>query len=97
MSKPVNTHMFRGERWWIESDQSLPSGQFGECVWGLPGISRPTLRIPTDGDGCHDLDTCIHECSHACFPDMGETAIDEAATSIAKLLWRLGWRKDLDI
>jgi len=97
MSKPIKTQMLRGARWWIESDACLPSGQFGECVWGIPGIALPTLRIPTDGDGKHDLDTIIHEALHACYPDMGERAVDETGTSIAGLLWRLGWRKDLDL
>ena len=91
MSK-VKTHRFRGHRWWIEDDQSLPSGQFGECVYGIPGITHPTLRIPVDGDGQHDLDTCIHEALHAC-TEMDEKSVTETATDIARLLWRLNWRK----
>jgi len=96
MTNHPKTHLMRGARWWIESSDSLPDGQFGECCWGLPGIARPTIRISLDGDDECSLDTAIHESLHACMPDMGESAVDETATSIAKLLWRLGWRKDLD-
>ena len=96
MTKHPKTHLMRGARWWIESDECLPSGQFGECVWGIPGVALPTVRIPLDGDEKHDLDTIIHESLHACFPDTGESAIDETGTSVAELLWRLGWRKQYD-
>ncbi len=88
----IKTHRFRGHRWWIEDDQQLPSGQFGEVVYGIPGITHATMRVPIDGDGQHDLDTVIHEALHAC-TDLSEDAVTETATDIARFLWRLGWRK----
>ena len=94
--KPVKTHRFRGHRWWIENDQALPDGQFGECIYGLSGITYATLRVPIEGDGQHDLDTLIHEALHACMSDAGEDAVTETASDITRFLWRLGWRKDPD-
>jgi hypothetical protein len=41
------------------------------------------------------LDTVIHECLHACYPDLDEDAVTEAATDIAKVLFRMGCRVNL--
>ena len=38
------------------------------------------------------LDVLIHESLHACYPDLEERAVDNAATDIADFLWELGWR-----
>jgi len=38
------------------------------------------------------LETIIHEALHACFWDLSEEAVDEAAVDIAGLLWALGYR-----
>jgi hypothetical protein len=51
---------------------------------------KPSL---TDVDA---LDTIIHECLHCAFPDIDEDAITESATSIAKILWDLGYRGEWD-
>lgn len=39
------------------------------------------------------LDTVIHEALHMLFPQKKERAILKAGTSIAQLLWRLGYRR----
>ncbi len=40
------------------------------------------------------LDTILHEMDHACHPDVEEDVINGAATDRARVLWRLGYRKD---
>ena len=40
------------------------------------------------------LDTMIHEICHACFPDISEDAVDEAARDMAEFLWQMGYRKE---
>jgi len=92
MTKRPIAHIFRSKRWWILNDQHLPDGQFGECVYGLPGITHPSIAIPVDGEDLCSLDTSIHEMLHAC-TELAEDAVTETATDIAKCLWRLGWRK----
>jgi hypothetical protein len=85
----MKTATMRGKRWNVRNVSALPIGELGECNY-----DERTLRIPTDGDTEAELDTCIHEALHGCLPDLAEDAVEETATSIASLLWRLGWRKD---
>lgn len=42
------------------------------------------------------LEVLIHEMLHCCYPDMREDAIATAASSIAKVLWDLGYRCEWD-
>lgn len=39
------------------------------------------------------MDTLIHETIHHCFPRLSEQKVLNVATTIANLLWRLGYRK----
>lgn len=39
------------------------------------------------------MDTLIHETIHQCFPKLSENKVLNVATTIAHLLWRLGYRK----
>ncbi|MGV0949138.1 MAG: hypothetical protein ACOYB3_00555 [Azonexus sp.] len=39
------------------------------------------------------LDTVVHEALHLLFPKAKETKILRAGTSVANLLWRLGYRR----
>lgn len=43
--------------------------------------------------GLTELDTTIHECIHAGLPDIKEDTVSEFATDLARVLWRLGYRK----
>ena len=46
------------------------------------------------GETKKDLANIIHESLHACVWDLGEDCVQETSETIAKLLWRLGWRKE---
>jgi len=66
----------------------LASPKIGLCDWDARTITiHPRLK------GELQLDTIIHELLHACQPDLGEEAIDQTATDIARVLTRLGYRK----
>ena len=91
MPRPIRTHTFRGHRWRVVDNVDLEQGMFGECVEG-PCLDLRYIAIPIDGDQLHELDTVIHEALHAC-TELDECAVEESATDIARLLWRLGWRK----
>jgi len=39
------------------------------------------------------LDTLIHETIHHCIPKLSENKVLNVSTTIANLLWRLGYRK----
>jgi len=52
------------------------------------------MNIPVHGEALKDLDTIVHESLHACLWDLDEEAVAESAADVARLLWRVGWRKD---
>jgi hypothetical protein len=81
-------HTFRGQRWRLVGLQGAPRDRLAGC-----NHRRRILQIPIDGDTRHELDAIIHEAIHACLPDTSESAVNSSATDIARLLWRLGWRR----
>ena len=84
----VKTATFFGKRWKIVPTESQLGG---EC--DPPDKKAREMVIPTEGDTLFDLDCCIHEALHACFWWLEESFVERSATEIARLLWRLGWRK----
>lgn len=52
------------------------------------------IRVRRGLEPQEELDVTIHELLHAAYEDLGEDAIDQAATDIARLLWKLGYRKE---
>ena len=42
------------------------------------------------------LETEIHEAMHACFPQLSEETVTEAARDLARILWALGYRVDVE-
>jgi len=86
----VKTHVFCGRRWAIRNQTKLAPGDLGACDY-----DEKTLHAPIEGDTEHELDVVIHEALRACCRRLCEEEVDKAATSIARFLWRLGWRKDI--
>ena len=77
-------HKFRKKRWKVT---------FGKLnkIYGLCNYDTKEITIRKSLDGDLRLDTIIHECLHACYPDLDDECIDETATDITKLLSRLGY------
>ena len=84
----------RGRRWNLECIEYLQDGSCGS----IDPIDAPQKRIliALNQTPIDLLDTVIHECLHAVYPDMCEDAITEGATDIAKVLNRLGCKVVLD-
>ena len=82
------TAVLRGRRWAIRFLPRLPEGAHGE----IDPNDNPCkqIRIALDQSPEAMLDTLLHECLHACVPDLSEDAVDETATDIAHLLYRMG-------
>lgn len=57
---------------------------------------RPKIRVVEGLAPERELDVFIHEMLHACFWDLDETSISEAASDIAKVLIKIGYRKHGD-
>jgi hypothetical protein len=80
-------HFFRGQRWSVQDSKGLDRLTLGLCEHDIRKIQVPIYK-----DTELALDTTIHECLHASFPDISEEAINESASDIACLLYKLGWR-----
>jgi hypothetical protein len=83
------THTFIGRRFRILDQSLLKGDDLGECDW-----EKRTMNVPIEGDTIGELDVLIHEALHAAYPSLDEYYVNRGATDIARLLWRLGWRKD---
>ena len=84
----IRSHTFAGHRYRVRNLAGVSRDALGQC-----DFERKIINIPIAGDTLEEMDTCIHEGLHCCMPYLAEDAINQSATSIAKLLWRLGWRK----
>ena len=58
-----------------------------------PDKQRKHIRVVRGMEPKQELEIVLHELNHACFWDLDEAAITEAAMSQADALWKLGWRK----
>ena len=78
----------RGKRWSLEEVEYLSDGSCGSIdSYDTP---RTRILIALNQTPLDKLDTVIHECLHACVPDLDEDAVTETATDIAKVLHRMG-------
>lgn len=79
-------------------------GRFWKLVFG--GLRRPDLgrcdapnqvgkriRINSTLKDLEELDTIIHEVFHAGFWHVDETVVEEFGTDLARILWKLGYRR----
>lgn len=82
----VRTHTFRNGVYDIER-----SDLDGSCI-NYRKTSKEiwvssTLTPPKE------LETWVHEAMHAAHPGMSEARVTRSASDIARLLWRLGYRR----
>ena len=80
----------RGKRWNLEVVEYLQDGSCGSI--DAPDTPGKRILISLSQTPLDLLDTVIHECLHGCCPDLDETCVEESATSIAKVLHRMGYR-----
>ncbi len=88
--KEVRSIVLRGKRFAFKKSGNLKK-LYGYCT--SPLDTNRAIIIDKNLKGQQELDTIIHEMLHACFWDVGEDAIGEAASDIAKALWRMGFKK----
>lgn len=60
----------------------------GEAYYGENEITIDPRQSATEY-----LDTLTHEAMHLALPDLQEDAISAAATFVARILWKQGYRK----
>ena len=63
---------------------------------GLCDYEKKTISICTSMQGLDELDTLCHELLHAAQGFASEDHVAEVATTLATILWQLGYRKEAD-
>ena len=90
----VRTFLMRGRRWKLQFRplSRMPRLGDSEPVRGFCDTENRKIVVCTDQKGRAGLETLIHECLHAAYPDLDEEAVETTAYDLSKLLWRLGYR-----
>ncbi len=86
--RKVKTHTFAGVLYDVDVEQPFS----GICDFPRSG-KQPALRVSADINTRKGLESLLHECLHAECWAKTEEVVDRASYDIARLLWRLGFRK----
>jgi hypothetical protein len=81
----------RGKRWELLF-KKLPGGDVGQCQ--SPSSLNKKIIIDPSQSELDILGTTVHELMHAAYWDLDEEAIDSSSMDIARVLWRLGYRRN---
>jgi hypothetical protein len=82
----MKTHTFCGRKYDIDLCGKLDG-------FASQGGKNETMLIMAEGDTKKMLETIIHEALHACNWRAKEPDVLQTGKDIARLLWRLGYRK----
>jgi hypothetical protein len=63
-------------------------------VWGLAFVDERRIEIDPHLEDRTHMDIALHEALHVLFPDLPEDTVNNAGTTLADLLWRLGYRRN---
>jgi hypothetical protein len=74
----------------VKSTEMSPYS-LGEC--DDPKYAKPEIWVKRSQKPIDLMDTIIHEVLHAIRPELSEEAVLETATTVAKALWKLNYRK----
>lgn len=85
--KRIKKATLGGKQWSIRWNKSIRDG-----CWGLCEYDKNRISLLNNLKAFNLCDTSIHEGLHAIFPDLSEEAVTEAATELAMMLWRIGFR-----
>ena len=76
------------KKYWTIRREKLPRKLDGLC-----DADHRTITVQPHLTGERELDVLIHEMLHACHWDLAEESITETASDLARVLFRLGYRK----
>ena len=90
----IDTIILRKKRYSLQRVSGMKPGCIAKS--SLPHERNKTIQIRTSVKGEREIEALLKGMLIACFPDMDENeAIAETAKSIAKSLWRMGYRRTL--
>lgn len=75
----------------IVKSTEMSQSSLGEC--DHPDQKKPEIWVKRSQKPIDLMDTIIHEVLHAVRPELSEEAVLDTATTIAKALWKLNYRK----
>jgi hypothetical protein len=64
--------------------------------WGKAYLNEFRIELDPELEGKTEMDIAIHEGLHILFPWASEEDVNTAGTTLADLLWRLGYRRKDD-
>lgn len=76
-------------RWVYRSLRRTKPTTLGLCDW-----DAKTVTICSSCEGLERLDTELHEALHAMQGFASEDHTEQVATTLANILWKLGYRRD---
>lgn len=79
----------RGKRWEFTRPRMA---DWGQCE-PVDRLAK-RIRVHRDLTGIDELDTILHELLHAVLWDLSEETVEECGTDIARVLWKLGYRRE---
>ena len=86
--------IIKGEKWGvIYCPLSEIPVQDGKAVLGLCDYENKTLFIADSIKGESKLQVIAHETIHAIKKSLTEKEVDAIAVNVAKVLWKIGYRK----
>lgn len=90
----IDTIIIRKKRYALQRVSGMKPGRIATS--SLPGERNKTIQIRTSVKGEKEIEALLRGMLIACFPDMDEDeAIAETSKSIAKSLWRMGYRRTI--
>lgn len=89
--------ILNGKRWNFTRKSDLGRAPNGDKYWGRcdpPDARNKSVQVLASLKGEDELDTIIHEVIHAAaWPVLDEDFVNDTASDLARLLWRLGYRR----
>ena len=83
----IKSHSFRGIRYLIQVENKIDG-------WAeVPGVEPRSIYVDPELPPRHHLETAIHEAMHAEDHEASEQVIGRRAKSLARWLWRMGYRR----
>lgn len=64
--------------------------------WGMAFPNEWRIELDPELDDKTLLDIAIHETTHVVAQDLSEEAVDRIGRHCADVLWRLGFRRDIE-
>lgn len=84
MKRRVHHHNFMGKRYEVDVEEPHD---------GICDEKKKYLIVSIPIETKKGLTVLVHECLHACYPNMRHDGVEKGAESIGGLLWKLGYRK----